>query len=175
MSFRADSEKSPRLMFVISLCRDFPAFRLTQIGLIAIFLAVSLTTSLTASEGPDEVAHYTFNRFVAKHGRLPLDDAERLEAGYKADLPPLFYLLAGTGAQNIDLEDPPYLKISRNNTRLQLLFGLDNIKGWRVAFTEDPYRGEVLLWYFGRWVTVLSGLIGLFMAYLLLQRKSWKR
>ena len=139
--------------------------RLAQVGLVVIFLVLAIHISLTPSEGPDEVAHFSFIRFVAAHGRLPLDETERLEAGYKADLPPLYYLIAGLAGRGLDLESPPHLKLTRDNSRLKLVTGLENIKGWRLIWTEDPWRGEVLLWYLGRWVSLVGGLLGLVLAY----------
>ncbi len=139
--------------------------RLAQLGLIIVFLALGIHVSLTPSEGPDEVAHFAFIRFVAQYGRLPLDGAERLEAGYKADLPPLYYLIAGMAGWGLDLESPPHLKLTRDNVRLKLVTGLENIKGWRLIWTEDPWRGEVLLWYLGRWVSLAGGLLGLALVY----------
>ena len=99
------------------------------------------------AEGPDEVTHFYFTRFVAKYGRLPLTPTEKSAAGYKADVPPLFYLVAGYAGRFIDLNSPPFIKSTRDNPRLQLVFGPKNVKGWRALNTEDPYRGEVLLWY----------------------------
>jgi 4-amino-4-deoxy-L-arabinose transferase-like glycosyltransferase len=148
------------------------SLRLVQLGLVIVFLALGIYVSLTSSEGPDEVAHFSFNRFVAQYGRLPLDEAERLEAGYKADLPPLYYLIAGLIGRGLDLESPPHLKLTRDNIRLKLVTGLQNIKGWRLIWTEDPWRGEVLLWYLGRWVSLGGGLLGLALTYGLL-RAVW--
>ena len=141
------------------------SLRLAQLGLVIVFLALGIYVSLTSGEGPDEVAHFSFIRFVAEYGRLPLDEAERLEAGYKADLPPLYYLIAGLIGRGLDLESPPHLKLTRDNVRLKLVTGFQNIKGWRLIWTEDPWRGEVLLWYLGRWVSLGGGLLGLSLTY----------
>jgi hypothetical protein len=143
-----------------------------QISLLAVFVAVSVAVSLTSSEGPDEVAHYYFNRFVAKYGRLPVNTTERLEAGYKADLPPLFYLAVGLAGRGINLDAPPFLKINRDNPRLQLVTGHGNITGWRIIKTEDPFRGEILLWYLGRWITLVTGLAALVVTYILLLKTN---
>jgi 4-amino-4-deoxy-L-arabinose transferase-like glycosyltransferase len=152
-----------------SLKSSKTSLRLAQIGLVVIFLTLGVVVSLTASQGPDEVAHYYFNRFVAKYGRLPINTDERLEAGYKADLPPLFYLIAGTVGRSVDLDSPPHLKTNKDSPRLQLVTGHNNITGWRMIKTEDPYRGEVLLWYLGRWVTLFCGLTGLVVTYILIR------
>ncbi|MBN1219056.1 MAG: hypothetical protein JXM69_09010 [Anaerolineae bacterium] len=143
--------------------------RVSQVGLLIIFVGLGLSASLTApfSTGPDEVAHFQFVRFVARYNRLPISWEERAEAGYKSDLPPLFHLMAGTIGSGIDLDSPPYVKIAQNNPRLQLVVGHRNIKSWRALTTEDPLRGEVLIWYLGRWVTLLCGTVGVIAVYLL--------
>lgn len=145
--------------------------RLSQLALLTLFGAMALTVSLTApfNAGPDEVAHFMAARFIAETGRLPASPTERAEAGYKSDLPPLFYLAVGYLGRGLDLDSPPFIKIAQDNPRLQLVVGHENIIAWRALTTEDPYRGEVLLWYLGRWFTVLSGLAGLVGVYLLLQ------
>ena len=145
--------------------------RLGQVGLLAVFTIVGTYITLTYSftEGPDEAAHFLFTRFIAHHGRPPTTSAERAEAGYKSDLPPLFHLVAGWAGRGIDLESPPYVKIAQNNPRLQLVVGNKNILSWRAINTEDPYQGEVLLWYLGRWVALLGGALGLVGIYLLLR------
>ncbi len=140
-------------------------FRLAQVGLLGGLVALSLSLTFNASPGPDEVAHYFFIRYIAAHGRLPLTDAERLEAGYKADLPPLFYLLAGLPVIGLNLNEPPRLKTNRDDLRLNLITGPKNISGWRLIKTEDPYRGEVLLWAWGRWFTLITGVVALALTY----------
>lgn len=144
-----------------------PRVRLALVCLGLIFLGLGLARSLTVpfGQGPDEVAHFFYTRFVARHGRLPVNGEERREAGYKADLPPLFYLVSGLPGRLIDLEGPPLVKTSWNNPRLQVVFGPENVKAWRALTTEDPLRSEVLLWYWARWVTLLAGLAGLLATY----------
>jgi hypothetical protein len=144
--------------------------RLSQLVLLAVFCSMALAVSLTApfNAGPDEVAHFQATRFMAKTGRLPVSLTERAEAGYKSDLPPLFYLAVGYLGRGLDLDSPPFVKIAQDNPRLQLVVGHENIISWRALTTEDPYRGEVLLWTIGRWFTLLSGLAGLVLTYVLM-------
>lgn len=163
---RRGGERSAIQMF-LKLSRFASPFAL--IGVVAILLVLGLNVSLNASQGPDEAAHFYASRFVAKHGRLPLNDEERLEAGYKADLPPLFYVITGMLGRGLDLESPPHLKITRDNPRLQLVTGVKHVKGWRVLPTEDPLRGEILLWYLGRWVALAFGVVGVALTYYLLR------
>lgn len=144
--------------------------RVVQVLVIITFLILGVTMSLIApfSEGPDEVAHFQFARFVAKHGGLPTTLKEKAEAGYKSDWPPLFHLLVGFAGQGIDLDSPPFVKVAQNNPRLQLVVGHKNIISWRALTTEDPFQGEVLLWYLGRWITLICGLAGIGATYLLI-------
>lgn len=139
--------------------------------IIVVFLALGAIYSVTApyAAGPDEVAHFQFIRFVAQHHRLPASPIERNEAGYKSDLPPLFHLMMGLAGSGIDLTAPPFIKVTQNNPRLQLVVGLENVLGWRAINTEDPYRGEVLLWYLARWGALAGGVMGLGITYSLLR------
>lgn len=151
------------------LAHSRPALILVAAGIIALFVTLGITISNTASEGPDEVAHFFFNRFIARYGRLPLDGAERAEAGYKADLPPLFYLVVGEVGYLLGLDSAPHLKTNRDNLRLALVTGHENIKAWRVIRTEDPLRGEILLWQLGRWLSLAFGVLGLILVFVLLR------
>ncbi len=142
------------------------------IPILIIFFAIGFykTSIFSLSEGPDEVAHYLFSRFVAENKRLPLDLEERAEAGYKSDWPPLYHLLVGFAGAGIDFSQPPYVKLTQDNPRLQLVVGNENILAWRALTTEDPLRGELLLWHVGRWVALLAGAAGIFLIYLLLRQ-----
>jgi len=136
---------------------------LALIGVLGIFWALTLRLSLTAPlmEGSDQVAHYLLSRFVSQHHRLPTTDAERFEAGYKSDWPPLFHIIVGTVGSGIDIDAPPFIKLTSDNPRLQMVFGTEDTMTMRVLTTADPYQSEVLLWYFGRWMTILFSLIAL--------------
>jgi hypothetical protein len=152
--------------------------RLAKLLLLALFLSAGVTASILApfNEGPDEVAHFQFTRFITKHHRLPTTLAERAEAGYKSDWPPLFHLLVGLTTSPLwraggtfDLDAPPFVKVAQNNPRLQLVVGHENIVSWRALTTEDPYQGEILLWYLGRWLTLVCGLAGIATTYILVR------
>jgi hypothetical protein len=147
---------------------------LNLIGLTVIvsFLGFGLFITLTApfNEGSDQIAHFEFIRFIASNDRLPLNPAERAQAGYKSDLPPLFHLLVGWSGRGLDLDSPPFIKSTDHNPRLQLVFGTADLTTARVLTTQDPYQGEVLLWYGGRWATLLFGGASLIAGYELLRR-----
>ena len=71
--------------------------------------------------GPDELAHYEYVNFIAEHGHLPLNSAERSQAAYKSDQPPLYHLIAALPASLVDTTGPPYLKRYSDNERRPLI------------------------------------------------------
>jgi hypothetical protein len=143
--------------------KSLSLLRLAQIAVIAAALALGITTSLATPllKGRDELAHFQFIQFIAQHKRLPLNLAERNEAGYKSGWPPLFYTLIGLAGSGIRLDSPPFLKTAQDNPRIQLVFGPEGIgKISSLAIpTEDPYRGEILLFYLTRWLTVICAVM----------------
>lgn len=110
-----------RLLMMYSL------YSLIRLMLLMLFIGfgIVVTLALPFSTGSDEVAHFEFGRFIAKHGRLPVTFEERTEAGYKSDLPPLYHLQFGLLGSWIDLSSPPYIKSIVNNSRLQLVLVLE--------------------------------------------------
>ncbi len=139
------------------------SFHLTRLSVLLAFLLLAFLSArlLPFSYGSDEVAHFHFARFIADTQHLPRSSTDQDEANYKSDLPPLFYVIAGLSGRWIPFDSPPFVKITGHNPRLQLIVGLENLKAWRAFNTEDPLRGEVLLWYWFRWVTVVSSFINL--------------
>ncbi|GIK43182.1 MAG: hypothetical protein BroJett011_70150 [Chloroflexota bacterium] len=119
----------------------------------------SLVVPLTA--GNDEWAHFLYVRFIAEHGRLPATLAERAEAGYKADAPPLYHLLVAAVTAGVEPArllrplDSPRRQLADNDPRPYALVHL--------GYELPPYQGEVLLWHLGRGLSILFGmaLIGL--------------
>jgi hypothetical protein len=118
--------------------------------------------------GPDELAHYEYVRFIAEHGRLPLTPAERAQASYKSDQPPLYHLLTALPAGAVPVDGPPSLKRVTDDPRRQLIER--NRHAWGLYNTADeqwPYRGEVLRWQIGRWAAIFFGLLTVLATYLL--------
>ncbi len=140
------------------------------IGLLTIFLSAGFIISVKTPllRGRDELAHFRFIRFIVEHDRLPVTWEEKRQAGYKAEWPPLFHLIVATIGQGIDISAPPFVnsRLTENNPRVQLVFGPDKIKFAQALVTEDPYQGELLLWYLGRWITLITGSIGIALTYL---------
>ena len=152
------------------------ALRFTQVAILVSFLAIGFVISIKTPllKGRDELAHFRFTQFIVENDRLPITWDEREEAGYKAEWPPLFHLIVGIVGQGIDTNSPPfvYSRLTENNPRVQLVFGPDNVRFAGALATEDPYQGELLLWYLGRWVTLVTGAIGLIFTYFLI-RSEW--
>ncbi len=128
--------------------------------LLLLYLAVALAHAVLAplTTGPDELAHYEYIRFIADHGRLPLNSQERQQASYKSDQPPLYHLLAALPATLVDPTGPPFLKRVNDHPRRQLIERTRH--AWGLYNTEDerwPYNAEILRWHIGRWVAILFG------------------
>ena len=133
---------------------------LALVLLLVLYLAVALAHTYLAplTMGPDELAHYEYAHFIARHGRLPFDKDERGEASYKSDQPPLYHLITALPASLVDPNGPPYLKRVQDHKRRQLIERTRH--AWGLYNTEDerwPYQGEVLRWHVGRWIAILFG------------------
>ncbi len=134
--------------------------RLVLILLIYLALAVSYSVVTPIGRGADEWAHYWYAQFIARHGRLPANPAERETAGYKSDWPPLYHLSAAALTAWIDTSGPPTFKY-----RPDTLFGKGQLRRQLVAVqgpdailhTEDelfPWRQEILVWHVGRFLSI---------------------
>ena len=129
--------------------------------LLVTYAAVALAHASLAplTTGPDELAHYEYVNFIANSRRLPLNTAEREQASYKSDQPPLYHLLAALPASFVDIDGPPFLKRFSDHPRRQLVERTRH--AWGLYNTVDeqwPFRGEVLRWQVGRWMAILFGL-----------------
>ncbi|MCB0174406.1 MAG: glycosyltransferase family 39 protein, partial [Anaerolineae bacterium] len=140
-----------------------------HIGLVVILLiyltlatAHSLVVPLTT--GNDEWAHFLYIRFIAEQGRLPATEAERTEAGYKSDAPPLYHLLVAATTAAIE---PTHLLRPLDTPRRYLADNIvDSYAVVHTAVEQPPYRGEVLIWHLGRGLSILFGAILIGLTYL---------
>ena len=133
-------------------------WRLGLVLLIYGVLAIALSIQLPLHKAPDEIAHFQYSRFIGKYNRLPLDNIEREEAGYKAYQPPLYHGLVAALTGWSDTDDLPYLKFVWESSRFDLARELLGTK--RLANTEDelsPYRGAILMWHLGRIISIIIG------------------
>lgn len=124
--------------------------------ILLVYFSLAIFTSLRTplSDGPDEVAHFMFARFLAKEGYLPLTPEDRKMAGYKSDQPPLNALFTALVFRG-DLNAPPYIKLTHDMPRRHLMLPLSIISKWLALTTEDPWLGEVLLWRVGRFLSII--------------------
>jgi len=146
--------------------REIQNIGLPLLLLIYLVIALAHATLAPLTTGPDELAHYEYVSFIAEHGHLPLDSAERAQASYKSDQPPLYHLLTAIPAAWVDPTGPPFLKRVSDSPRRQLIERTRH--AWGLYNTEDeqwPYRAEVLRWQVGRWVAILFGAATVAMTY----------
>jgi 4-amino-4-deoxy-L-arabinose transferase-like glycosyltransferase len=133
--------------------------RLAVVLLIFFLLSLAHSLWLPLHEAPDEVAHFLYSRFIADTGHLPINDAERELAGYKAYRPALYHILVANLVGWSSDDELPRLKFVWESPRFDLARELLNTK--RLANTEDEitaFQGDVLFWHFGRLVSILLGI-----------------
>ena len=126
--------------------------------LLYIIIGYAHTRLAPLTTGPDELAHYEYVNFIANQGHLPLTTAEREQAAYKSDQPPLYHIITALPAAMVDVDGPPYLKRYSDHERRPLIEQTRH--AWGLHNTEDetpPYRSAILRWHVGRWVSILFG------------------
>ena len=131
---------------------------LALIIIMLIYTVMAVAHSLIAplTSGNDEWAHFLYVRFIAEHERLPATVAERNEAGYKSDAPPLYHLLAAGLAAGVE---PVRLLRPLDSPRRYLADNIvDSYALVHTAVEQPPWRGEVLIWRLGRLVSIVFGL-----------------
>jgi len=127
------------------------------IVILAIYLVVTVGYSLVVplTQGEDELAHYRYLAFIAQTGRLPLNEAEREQAWYRADWPPLYHLLVGWAVSPLDTTRPP-LKDVGESPRRRLVGEIFYPR--LIIYTEDvnwPWQDGILAWHLGRFISII--------------------
>jgi hypothetical protein len=134
--------------------------------LLVIFTALSAYQSavLPLGEADDETDHYQYLRFVARTGYPPLTEADRIEAGFKGGLAPLYYWLAAWPVALVGADTPP--DVRRVDSRPQRHIPTDGLGINHVLHTLDetwPWQGQPLAWHLVRllsipmsWVTIIA-------------------
>jgi len=130
--------------------------------LIYVALAVAHSRVAPLSIGNDEWAHFLYARFIAEHGRLPVNLAEREnkdEAGTKSDDPPLYHLLAAGVNSAVNPQPERLLRPVNGLPRRQLADNTVVSFAFLVhnGYELPPFRGEVLLWHVGRALSIIFG------------------
>ncbi len=145
---------------MLQILRNSLRPHLALLVVLAIYLAVALAYGLLnpLGEAPDEVGHITLIQFISRQGRLPANQTERQDAGYKSDSPMLYHALIGLATRWIDYDVLPALKINDESSRYLLIE--DGHLPFRLIHTDDeafPYQGVVLLYHLGRLASTLFG------------------
>jgi 4-amino-4-deoxy-L-arabinose transferase-like glycosyltransferase len=119
--------------------------------ILALFLllATSYSVIVPLGEGPDEVPHFTYVRYIAQHGSLPVGAEEH--EGFQ---PPLYYLLGAGATFWIDTSDYAI----RANGDYSFTEDVPPFNLLLHTTREDfPYHGWVLAWHLIRFLSVLMG------------------
>ncbi|MCG3210498.1 MAG: hypothetical protein FOGNACKC_04129 [Anaerolineae bacterium] len=142
-------------------------------GLLALYLALAglATQLLPFSRALDEGYHLELTLFIKQTGRLPVTYEERAQMA-RADLPPLYHLLATLLSAGVDTTSPgqPVFKLYKDSFRYQVIDHRQD-HPWSVD-TEDltyPYFGQFLVWQMGRWLSVGLSLATVLVIFLTLQ------
>ncbi|MDM8531566.1 glycosyltransferase family 39 protein [Anaerolineales bacterium HSG25] len=143
---------------------------LAVILLLFSLLTIYQSATLPLGEAADETDHYQYLQFVARNGHPPLTNAERVEAGFKGGLAPLYYTLTAWPIALVGVDSQP--DIRRTDQRPQRHIPTDGLGFNRVLHTWDeawPWQGQPLAWHLVRllslpmaWLTIIATY---FMAY----------
>jgi 4-amino-4-deoxy-L-arabinose transferase-like glycosyltransferase len=142
-----------------------PKGRLALLLGLYLILAISYSVVVPIGRGADEWAHYWYAQFIAQHGRLPANPAEREAAGYKSDWPPLYHLITAGLTGWAETAGPPTFKYRQNNIRRQLI---PSQGSEAILHTEDelfPWQQEILVWHLGRFLSIAFSLTTLVITY----------
>ncbi|GAB4422578.1 MAG: hypothetical protein Fur0044_20540 [Anaerolineae bacterium] len=153
----------------VSVCPGFnPGWRqgwwIILVGFFIIATLYSIIVPIT--QGEDELAHYRYLSFIAQTGRLPQDAAERQQAWYRADWPPLYHLLVGWLVSPLDTTRP-HLKDVGESPRRRLVGEIFYPR--LIIYTEDaawPWQDGILAWHLGRFVSIIFSAGALVFTYL---------
>ena len=114
-----------------------------------VILATAYSVIVPLGEAPDEVPHFTYIRYIAQNGRLPVGAEEH--EGFQ---PPLYYLIGAATTFWIDTSD----YATRANGDYSFT---DDLPPFNLLLhtTEEsfPYHGWALAWHLLRLLSVLMG------------------
>ena len=121
---------------------------------VFVILAICYSLVVPLTQGEDELAHYRYLSFIAQTGRLPASYAEREQAWYRADWPPLYHLLVGWAVSWLDTSQP-HLKDVGESPRRRLVGEIFYPR--LIVYTEDanwPWQDGILAWRLGRFISI---------------------
>ncbi|MBN1221396.1 MAG: glycosyltransferase family 39 protein [Anaerolineae bacterium] len=134
--------------------RRFPHPGLVLILAVFLILATCYSLIVPLAQGEDELAHYRYLKFIAQTGRLPANEAEREQAWYRADWPPLYHLLVGWAVSPLNTTQPRLKDIGESPHRR--LVG-EIYYPRLIVYTEDfnwPWQDGILAWHLGRFISI---------------------
>jgi len=143
--------------------------RLSLLLIAILYLSVTFTISHVAvfNKGPDEETNLAYTEFLINKGRLPVSYEERDLIGKDSNWPALYHLILAqiSRLMGIDVSGPPYIKIFWDSFRYRVI---DAGQEWYYLYTEDqlwPFLGRILVLHLGRWLSILFGLLNLWLIY----------
>ena len=114
-----------------------------------VMLATAYSVIVPLGEAPDEVPHFTYIRYLAEHGRLPVGAEEH--EGFQ---PPLYYLIGAASTFWIDTSD----FVVRANGDYSFTDDLPPFNLLLHTTQESfPYHGWALAWHLIRLLSVAMG------------------
>jgi len=134
--------------------------------LVFVLLAALHSLIVPLTQGEDELAHYRYLGFIAQTGRLPINQAERRQAWYRSDWPPLYHLLVGWAVSPLDTTRP-HLKDVGESPRRRLVGEIFYPR--LIIYTEDanwPWQDGILAWHWGRFISIVLAAGALVFTYL---------
>jgi hypothetical protein len=136
-------------------CRLLALLLLANAGLAAWY-----SVAIPLGEAPDEVPHFTYVRYLARHGRLP-DTAEEHEAFQ----PPLYY--AAAAALTFWIEDDPGAPFAVRHNAYYDVADPRAPKNLLLHTADEiwPYRGWALAWHLARLLSVALGAVTVWAVY----------
>jgi hypothetical protein len=144
----------------VSPRRDPSHLILAAVLLAYVFLATWYSLTIPLGEAPDEVPHFTYIRYLARHGHLPTTTEE-----HEAFQPPLYYALGA--ALTFWVEDDPQAPFAvRANAHYDALDPRAP-KNLLLHTTDEawPYRGWALAWHLVRMLSITLGAVTVWTTY----------
>jgi hypothetical protein len=157
---RRQSRPLDKLLAPPALAGPKPRLLLAIVLLVYLALAIGYSLILPLGEAPDEVPHFTYVRYLARHGRLPTVAEE-----HEAFQPPLYYALGAilTFWVEDDAEAPFAIRANADfdvadprAPKNLLLHSAD--EAW-------PYRGWALAWHLVRLLSIALGALTVWSVY----------
>lgn len=142
-------------------CTPILLVLLLHFGLAVVFSAIT-----PLGEAPDEPAHVSYVRFIAKNGGPPTSLAQRQEAGYRSTWPPLYHFLAAIPFAAVGDVPPTRLKAVGDSPRRLIPTNGQTIAAF--IHTDDeawPWRGLPLAWHLARLLSVVFSTLAVLTTY----------